>query len=159
MTPVSVLYFCIMKNKTLTILGDLFGMAVSLLYVVYISVLLILGVGVLWMNLVILILTVLYLGFFVVKIFYLNSRTSRVGKPAKKIFKYTKYFVRLINAAIIVISFINLGSVDRGDILKIISIIFLLIMLVISITIDIAVFLIKRKLRQRKERKADNGVT
>jgi len=148
-----------MKNKTLTILGDLFGMAVSLLYVVYISVLLILGVGVLWMNLVILILTVLYLGFFVVKIFYLNSRTSRVGKPAKKIFKYTKYFVRLINAAIIVISFINLGSVDRGDILKIISIIFLLIMLVISITIDIAVFLIKRKLRQRKERKADNGVT
>jgi len=122
----------------------------SLIYIAYITMLLVMSIGVFWLNIAILVLTGLYFIFFVLKVLYLNSRLGKIGRPVKLVMRYSKYFVRLINATIVIISLVNLSANDGSDLIKIVSIVILLVMLAISITIDVSMIFVRRKFREIK---------
>jgi len=136
------------KVVYLATLGDVGVLLMSFLYVSYIAMLLVMNIGVFWLNIAILVLTVIYCSFFIIKIIYLNSSSERLGKGVKLCFKYSKYVMRLINATIVIVSLVNLHANGGSDIIKIISIIILVVMLAISVAWDISMIFVKRKIKQ-----------
>ena len=129
-------------------LSDVGVLVMSLFYATYIAILFIMDIGVFWLNITLAGLTVAYFIFFVFKILYLNSRTKRFGRLVRLSYKYSKYLARLVNAAIIVISFVNLGLGEGYDIVNVVSIAILVIMLIISVAWDISLIFIRRKIKE-----------
>ncbi|MCL2587534.1 MAG: hypothetical protein FWE31_04865 [Firmicutes bacterium] len=138
------------RIRIFSTIGDVGTLLMSLIYIAYITMLLVMSIGVFWLNIAILVLTGLYFIFFVLKVLYLNSRLGKIGRPVKLVMRYSKYFVRLINATIVIISLVNLSANDGSDLIKIVSIVILLVMLAISITIDVSMIFVRRKFREIK---------
>ena len=134
------------KIKIFSTLSDVGTLLMSFLYLLYISLLLIMSIGIFWLNIAILALTFVYFMFFILKIFLLNGRLKKAGLGAL-LLRYAKFLVRLINATIVIISLVNLGLKDGNAIIKIASIIILLVMLAISIAWDVSMIFIKRKIK------------
>jgi len=139
------------KVVVLATLGDVGVLLMSFLYVSYIAMLLIMGMGVFWLNIAILALTVVYVLFFIIKILYLNTTSERLGKWVRLCFKYSKYVMRLINATIVIVSLVNLHAKDGADIIKVISIVILVVMLAISVAWDISMIFVRRKIKEVRE--------
>jgi len=133
--------------KVFSTLGDVGALLMSFIYIAYISLLLIMSIGVFWLNIAILALTIIYCLFFIFKILYLNNKI-KTGRLVKFSFRYAKYFVRLINATIVIISLVSLRETDGSAVLKVVSIAILVVMLSISIALDITMFFVRRKVRE-----------
>ncbi|MCL2540752.1 MAG: hypothetical protein FWE53_05030 [Firmicutes bacterium] len=132
--------------------ADAGGLLMSLIYVSYISILLIFDIGYLALNYCMLGLTVAYIIFFFVKIFYLNSINpkSKFNKNIKFIHKYTKYSMKLVNATFVVISLVSI-QISDSHLFSIIGVCVLMITFVFSILWDVSVCFIKKKTKELKD--------
>ena len=120
----------------------------------YVVLMMILEVGPLWLNLIMVGITVLYSWFVLFKIIYLNrvvQRAGRVKKIVKLSSKYTKFVLRVINAAFVVLTLVGTQfweQVNFGHIIAIIGIVVMCISLFISVILDIWSFTIKYGVKQ-----------
>jgi hypothetical protein len=132
-----------------TTLADVGSLFMSFFYIAYVCLMMILDVGPLWLNLIMVGITVLYCWFVFFKIIYLNrimQRVGRVKRIVKMSSKYTKYVLRVINAAFVVLTLVGTQfweSVDFSHVIAIIGIVVMCISLFFSIIWDIWNLLIR----------------
>jgi len=133
-----------------TTIGDLGGLLVSLIYVSFVALSMIVGFGEDWLNWVMLSVTILYIGFFLFKIFYLNKhaqnpgRVKRVVKVSKK---YFKLVMRIINATFVTLTLI---STQQGEenIFAMVGVLVVGLTFIITVFWDICGYFIRRKIHQ-----------
>jgi len=138
----------------LATLTDIGSLIMSLFYIAYVGLMMLLEIGPLWLNLIMVGITVLYSWFVLFKIIYLNrvvQRAGRVKKIVKLSSKYTKFVLRVINAAFVVLTLVGTQfweQVNFGHIIAIIGIVVMCISLFISVILDIWSFTIKYGVKQ-----------
>ena len=137
------------KKRLFATLADVGALLISLIYVIYVCLLLIFNIGYTVLNYCILLVTVLYISFFFFKIFYLNriNANTKIKKYAKKTNRYVKYAMRFINAVFVVIGFVN-THLSSNDIVAVVGVIVLVLTFVITLAFDIVTYFIKRKIRE-----------
>jgi len=138
----------------LTTLADVGGLIMALFYIAYVGLMILLKVGPLWLNLTMVGITVLYSWFVFFKIIYLNrvmQRAGRVKRIVKMSSKYTKFVLRIINAAFVILTLVGTQfweSVNFGHVIAIIGIVIMCISLFLSIVWDIWNFVIRFGVKQ-----------
>lgn len=139
-------------RRTFATVTDLGGIFVSLVYVMYVAMLLFMKIGYPVINYIMIAISVLYIIFYLVKIFYINKinfKVKKLKRTAKFVYKYSKYGVKLIHSLIVILSLINIRAnvSDSGKMAAIIGLIVIVVLLVLSIVFDIVVYFVKKKLR------------
>jgi len=135
---------------------DIGGIFVSLAYVLYVSMLLFMRIGFAALNYIMLGTSLLYIAFYVFKIFYvnkLNLNRKKLKKTTRFIFRYSRHGIKLIHSLIVILSLVNIradGS-ENTRLAAIIGFILVVVLLVLSIVWDVVVFFIKRKLKRMME--------
>jgi len=131
-----------------TTIGDVGGLIVSLIYVAFVALSMIVDFGEPWLNWVMLSVTVLYIGFFIFKIAYLNRTMQHVGRMKKIVKVSKKYFklaMRVINATFVVLSLVA-TQVGNDNVFALWGVIIVALTFIITILWDIIVYFIKRKI-------------
>ena len=138
-------------SRIFTTIGDIGSLFVALLYIVYVAALLLLNIGTLWLNYCMLGLTVIYVVFFILKIFLLNEIITR--KKSFRIMRFTlrysKWGMKLINATFVAFSIANIG-LSQHSVVSLVGIVIVGFSFMISILWDISWWVISRKLRDLK---------
>jgi len=134
--------------------ADIGSLFMTIFYIAYVSLMMALDVGELWLNLTMVVITVLYSWFVLFKIIYLNrvlQKAGRVKRVVKMSQKYTRFFLRIINAAFVVLALIGTQfweSVNFSHIIAIVGIVVMSISLFLSIIWDIFTFMIRHSIKQ-----------
>jgi len=133
-------------------LADIGSLFMALFYISYVVLMMLLKVGPLWLNLTMVGITVLYSWFVLFKLVYLNKimqRAGRVKRIVKMSQKYTRFVLRIINAAFVILSIIGAGeAIGVGSVIAIVGIVFMCISLFVSIVWDIMTFVIRHSIKQ-----------
>jgi len=110
---------------------------------------LIMRIGYRALNFAMLGVTIAYILFFVFKIFYINriDHKKKIRKITKIVYKYTKFAMRFVNAAFVVVSLFNARQ-SENNLVAIVGIVVLLITFVFSVLWDVCIRIVKRKLRE-----------
>jgi len=137
-----------------TTLADIGSLFMAFFYIAYVCLMIILEVGPLWLNGIMIGITVLYSWFVFFKIIYLNrvmQRAGRVKLIVRLSSKYTRYVLRVINAAFVVLTLVGTQfweNVNFGHVIAIVGIVVMCISLFLSIIWDIWSALIKHGVKQ-----------
>jgi hypothetical protein len=137
-----------------TTLADIGSFFMAVFYVAYVVLMILLDVGPLWLNGIMIGITVLYAVFVIVKIAYLNrvmQRAGRVKTIVRLSSKYTRYVLRVINAAFVVLTLVGTQfweNIDFSHVIAIIGIVVMSVSLFLSIVFDIWSFIIKHGVKQ-----------
>ena len=151
----------IRKNKTpeiskhkafmfFTTIADVGALLVSFIYIAYVTIMMYMRGKPIWLDWVMLSITILYVGFFFFKIFYLNKtmmNTGRIKKIVKRANKYTKFGMRIINAVFVVLSLIGSQRSDAHA-FALVGVLILGVTFVVSILWDIGNFILRRKVQE-----------
>jgi len=146
----------------LATLTDIGSLIMSFFYIAYVVLMIILKVGPGWLNGVMVAITVLYSWFVLFKIVYLNrvmQRAGRVKRIVKMSSKYTKFVLRVINAAFVILTLIGTrfwDSVEIGHIIAIIGIVVMSLSLALSIFLDVVGFVIRWNVKRIISTRAGN---
>ncbi|MCL2483945.1 MAG: hypothetical protein FWD89_04735 [Firmicutes bacterium] len=129
---------------------DVGAMLMSIVYLVYVTLLLVIPIGTMWLNYTILGLSIVYTLFFLVKIFYINrlDNAKIIRLSIKNVYKYVKYFMKFINMTVIIITIVQVQQVENSHFVQIAGMIVLVLMFTINLVWDIGVFFLKRKGRR-----------
>jgi len=129
---------------------DAAALVMAIIYIVYVSLMLTFDLGTTWLNFAMLGITVVYIIFFLVKIFYINrvAPGNRLSRKVKRINKYTRYGMRFVNATFVLMAILSTGLVlGANDIIAVAGAIVLVMTFVLALVWDIGVFFIKKKIR------------
>jgi len=129
--------------------ADVGSLFMAMIYIAYVGLMMIMGLGVEWLNWVMFFITIAYIGFFFFKIFYLNKtmmQTGRMKRIVKMSNKYTKLGMRLINAAFVILSLIGV-QLGESHTFALIGLLIVGITFVVSILWDIGNFIVRRKVQ------------
>ena len=133
-----------------TTLADVGSLLVALVYISFVVLMTYLGLGTAWLNISMLCITILYIGFFFFKIFYLNKtmvRTGRIKRAVKLANKYTKLGMRMVNAAFVILSLISVQfGVNQG--VALIGVLIVGITFIVTVLWDIGNFVVRRKIQE-----------
>jgi len=146
----------------ITTLADIGSLFMAFFYIVYVALMMILGVGPIWLNSIMIGITVLYCWFVFFKIIYLNrvmQRAGRVKRIVKMSSKYTRFVLRIINAVFVILTLVGTQfweNVDFRHVLAIIGIVVMCISLFLSIVLDIWSFMIRLGLKHLVATRAMN---
>jgi len=138
-------------SKTFATIGDVGGMFISFVYILYVVMALYLDVGYRVVNYIMLGITIAYVLFYLFKIFVINKRNpkTRAKKITKFIYKYSKHAIKLIHASIVVLSIVNMRTDSASrSMVAIIGLIVIIVLFVVAIAWDICMHFIKRKIRE-----------
>jgi hypothetical protein len=138
-------------SRFLAYLGDALALLQMLFFSLYTFLLLQFHIGNAGLNIAILVLTAVYIVFLIIKMSVLNRNNKiakKAGKISKKSYKYAKSVLKIAAALMVVITIISNKSLG-GNVWAIVSLCFMIAALIVSIVIDIALFLIKRAVRNR----------
>jgi hypothetical protein len=126
---------------------DMAALVMAVIYITFVCLMTFLDIGPFWLNIGLLVVTVLYVIFFLIKIFYLNKTdvSPRFKRTAKFLKRYTKKIMRLINAVFVILGFVSV-NVGMGHLVPMIGLVFFGMTFVVSIMWDVALFFIKRKI-------------
>jgi hypothetical protein len=131
-----------------TTIGDVGGLIVSFIYISFVALSMIVGFGENWLNWVMLSVTVLYVGFFIFKIAYLNRAMQHVGRMAKIVKISKKYFklaMRIINATFVVLSLVSTQQ-GNDNVFALTGVVVVGLTFIITILWDIVSYFIRRKI-------------
>jgi len=126
--------------RALSLIADVCGIIFALVYIVFVTMLLVIDFGNRTLGIFLIAVSAVYIIFSLVNIFILEGRKSQ--KIIKRIYRYTKYAMRLINMVFVIASLVAMPF-GTGQIVAVISVIVLLVSFVLSIIIDITVIVIK----------------
>ena len=144
------------KRMFMTV-ADIGSLFLSLVYIVFVGMMLITRFGNLILNFIMLGITLLYIGFFIFKIAYLNrhfaTTSNRIKRRVKISIKYTKLAMRLTNAVFVVISLVNVrvsaGELTgAGHVLQIIGIVIVVTSFAIAMLVDVILWYARRKFKE-----------
>jgi len=142
----------------ITTLADVGSIFMSLFYIAFVGLMMLLDVGLFWVNCVMVGITALYIGFVFFKLVYLNrvmQRTARMKRIVKISQKYTKFALRIIGAAFVVLSIIG-NTIGVRSAIAIFGIVFMCISLAVSIFVDIVSLAIRWNVKQVLASRAGN---
>jgi len=135
-----------------TTIGDVGGLFVSLIYVAFVAMSIWMEFGNPVINWIMLGITIIYIGFFFFKIFYLNKYTEdagRVKRIVKISKKYSKLAIRIINATFVTLTLINARGEE--DILALIGVMTVAFTFIFTITWDVVNFFVRKKIHDFAE--------
>lgn len=121
-------------KKILMILYDSFSLLCMIVFAIYLSLLVQLGIGVTWLNRALLVTTILFGLIFIFKILFLNRKlgieSSRKINSAYKVFKYLLKLLMLTTIIVGLVTVITSGNGSTGIIIStVLSNLFFLILL------------------------------
>lgn len=133
-------------------IADIGSIFMSLLYILYVSLLLAFDIGTKWLNFCMLGITIVYICFFLIKIFSLNrvSTKKKVQRITRMSIKYSKWAMRLINAIFVGLT---LATVELSDnhIIAFIGVMVVSFSFLVSVLWDVAWFMISHRLLELKK--------
>jgi len=133
--------------KILGVAAEVCGFLFAVIYIVFVFILMAIGFSNPILGTILIVITAAYLVFSLVNYFLLKRR--RLKKTIKLTCRYTKYGMRLIHMVFIIAALIA-NPFGSGQLLAVVGIIILLATLVISLIIDITVFVLKLMFRDVK---------
>lgn len=143
----------ISKQKTFmffTTVADIGALFIALIYISYVGIMMYMRPTPIWIDWVMLTITILYISFFLFKLFYLNKTMKNVGR-IKKIVKlsnkYTKLGMRTVNAAFVILSLIGAQRSDAHA-FALVGVLVLGVTFIITILWDIGNFILRRKIQE-----------
>ncbi|MCL2177787.1 MAG: hypothetical protein FWB72_07615, partial [Firmicutes bacterium] len=127
--------------------ADVSSVLMALVYISYVTMLLIFEVGQVWLNWAMLGVAFAYIIFFGIKIFVLNRNNPslRMRRITNRIYKYTKYGMRIINAAFIIFSIIVVG--EDQSLIALVGVVILIVTFIIAVFWDILTMVVRRRLK------------
>ena len=130
-------------------ISDIGSLTMSAIYIMYVAIMLAFGFGVTWLNHCMIGITVLYVAFFVAKIMALNCIFTRrkVKKITRRVVKYSKWSMKLINAIFVILAVISARS-DGNEMMLMIGVFIVLMTFTISLIWDVALIVIHKKARE-----------
>jgi hypothetical protein len=130
-------------------LADMGSLFMTVIYFVYVALLLFFKMGVLWLNICMLVITILYAAFFITKIAALNRifAKNNAERSARFALRYSKWAMKMINAAFVILSVASAQQYGGGDVLMLIGVLIVLISFTVSVLWDVAFFYFKRRFR------------
>ena len=142
------------RNKAsqfFTTIADIGSLLMAAVYFLYVALLLILDIGKSWLYYAMLVITILYFLFFVLKLALLNRvvKNKRTFRITRLTIKYSKWGMKLINALFVALSLANV-TVSGNNAIALIGIFVVVFSFVVSILWDIGVWFTRRKLREIK---------
>jgi len=139
----------IKAGRVFDTLADIGSLFMTVVYFVYVSLLLFFHMGVPWLNYAMLVITILYATFFITKIVALNRIFARnkAERTTRFALKYSKWAMKMINATFVVLSVATARQVGGGDVLMMIGVLIVLISFTVSVLWDVAIFFFKRHFR------------
>lgn len=133
-----------------TTIADVGALFVALIYVSYVGIMMYMRPKAVWLDWVMLSITLLYIIFFVFKILVLNKTMTHVGR-IKRIVKfankYTKLGMRIINAAFVILSLIGSQRNDAHA-FALVGVLVVGVTFIVSILWDIGNFVLRRKIQE-----------
>jgi len=154
-------------KRILASIADIAALFMALTYAGFVTVLHLLNLGTMWLNIGMLVITLLYCGFLLCKLFYLNKFEviKTVKKITKRIYKIVKWGMKGINILFIVLGLFAVAF-GPSHILPIIGVVFFIITFWISVIWDIIIYLVSRKVKrtidqfkpQKKQRELTTSV-
>jgi len=133
-----------------TTVGDAINLLVSFIYVAFVVLSMAIppGFGDKFLNAIMLGITIPYMGFFVVKIIFLNTRMQNPGKVKRVVKiskKYVKLAIRIINAAFITLTMINAHNSNNDNTFAMIGVMVVAFTFIFTVLWDIGSFFIRKK--------------
>lgn len=127
-------------------ISDVGSLLMAGFYLIYVFLLLAFDLGRMWLNCVMLGITILYLGFFVAKIISLNKifEKKRWMRVARFTLRYSKWAMKLINATFVILT-ILLTSESDGDALMMIGAIIVIFSFMIAVLWDVVRYVLRQK--------------
>ena len=136
-----------------TTVGDAIGLIVSFIYVSFVVLSMILRFGDNVLNAIMLGITIPYMGFFVIKILFLNKRMQNPGKVKRivnRTKKYVKLGIRIINAAFVTLTLINAHN-GEDNIFAMIGVMVVAFTFIFTVLWDIGSFFVRKKVHDFAE--------
>lgn len=143
----------ISKQKTFmffTTVADIGALFIALIYISYVGIMMYMRPTPIWIDWVMLTITILYISFFLFKLFYLNKtmkNAGRIKKIVKLSNKYTKLGMRTVNAAFVILSLIGAQRSDAHA-FALVGVLVLGVTFIITILWDIGNFILRRKIQE-----------
>jgi signal transduction histidine kinase len=137
-------------GRVLDTITDVGSLAITVVYFLYVTLLLFFDMGTPWLNYAMLVITILYFAFFITKIFSLNRlfEKKRYIRTARFALKYSKWAMKLINAVFVMLSIATTQSANGGgDVMMMVGVFIVVLSFAISILWDVVFFIFRRKFR------------
>ena len=132
--------------------SDIGGLFMAFIYIVYVALLLLFSVGYDWLNYTMLGITAAYFLFLMVKLLYINRAVpkGKIHRATRLIYRYTKLSMRFINAAVVILSIINI-QLSESHVVAVIGIIVLAITFTITLAWDLCVYFLRKKIKEIRD--------
>jgi len=132
-------------------LADVGSLFMAVVYILYVALLLIFDYGTTWLNWTMLGITIVYILFFVIKLSAINGIFEKRGvqRRAKFIIRYSKWSMKLINAAFVCTAIATTRN-SEGNVLMMVGIFIVGFSFLISVLWDVAWFVVRRKMNDLK---------
>ena len=132
--------------------ADIGGLFMAFLYIIYVALLLLFKVGYPWLNYTMLGITAAYFLFLMIKLLYINRAVpkGKIHRATRLIYRYTKLAMRFINAAVIILSIVNI-QLTESHVVAVIGIIVLAITFTITLVWDLCVYFLSKKLKEIRD--------
>jgi len=123
------------------------------LYLLYVALLLIFEIGTLWLNIAMLAITVLYIIFLVLKLTTLNRMIEKKGthRRARKILKYSKWSMKIINAVFVVLLIATTRDHDMNNVFLMIGVLLVLLTFIFSVMWDVLWYIARKRATQLRQ--------
>lgn len=137
----------IKPGRVIDTLADIGSLVMSVIYALYVTLLLIFDLGTIWLNYGMLCITILYFIFFVLKIVIMNKifEANKAEKLVRVILKYTKWSMKLINAVFVILVIITAQQDEGGGVLMLVGVFIVLMSFVISVLWDIGLVVVRKR--------------
>ena len=138
------------SGRVLDTISDVGGIFMAIIYTLYVSLLLIFNMGTRWLNWVMLVITFLYIAFFITKIVVLNRmlETKVIQKKTKLALKYSKWSMKIINAAFVIAAIATTTGHSDGSVMMMVGVFIVGTTFIISLAWDILWRIVSKKLRE-----------
>ena len=135
--------------RRIATIADAGGLIMTLIYLSYVSMMLIFDVGYKVLNFCMLGITAAYILFLAFKMLYLNrfGQSGKIKRTTKRIYRYGKYTMRIINAVFVILAIVNV-QISDSHIVPVIGIIVLVMTFIITVAFDLIMYFIKKKVRE-----------
>jgi len=137
--------------KVFDTIADVGSLCMAILYILYVTLLLSFDVGRLWLNYCMLAITLLYIGFFLIKIFSLNQALAQrnVQRTARMTLRYSKWAMKLVNALFVILTIAS-AHYSADNVIMMIGVFVVVFSFAIAILWEIIWYIVRRKLGELK---------
>ena len=132
-------------------IADIGSLCMAILYVTYVALLLIFHLGTMWLNYFMLVITIIYISFFITKLISLNKILEKkiVKQNIRYILRYSKWSMKLLNALFVIIA-IATTSHQSNNFILVLGVFLVCFSFLISVMWDVCWFIARRKLNELK---------